>query len=467
MRVIAVDLGATSAKVFSTEFDGERIIMEEIGRFRTRGSRVPTHSGEILVWNLPRFLDNLKEILESEQFESISFDSWGVDFALFDDRGRLVSLPYHYRDRRTEGVMEKALKIIDRWELYERTGIQFMPINTIYQLYSMVFSDDPFLRISKKLLMTANVFSYWLSGEMFAERTLASTSQMMDLNGNWAFDILERLSIPIDILPSLVDSREVFGRKPKIVAGASHDTAAAVVSVPFEKRGIFVSLGTWALVGVELDKPLVTMESFEENFSNERGVDGKIRFLKNTTGMWILEECNSEWKYDYGRLVKEARNEKANSFINPDDEIFLPAGNMCERIADYLENRGMEVPKSIGEMARMIIESIAYNLAYHVFSIERITGEEYEVVHVVGGGARNELIAEILSEATGKIVKTGPYEATAAGNSLVQLMALGQLSSLEEAREVVRNSFEIKSFEPRGAIRFKERFEEWKEEFKK
>ena len=462
---MAVDLGATSVKVHLARFSEGVLEMSEVGRFRTHGTILPSKERDELRWNLPSFLERIRELVSSVEVDSISFDSWGVDFALFDSKGRLLSLPYHYRDSRTEGVMERALEVVDPWRLYSSTGIQFMPINTIYQLYSMVLDGDPLLKVADEFLMIADVFNYWFSGEMIAEYTLASTTQLLNVKtGSWNLDIASSLGIPSHLFPKVVKPATVIGDgSPKVVAGASHDTASAVVAVPFESKGVYVSLGTWALVGVELDEPIVNEESFEKNFTNEGGVEGRIRFLKNTTGMWILEECNRDWKRDYSELVRLAGESEIESFIDPDDPSFSKPGGMCERVMNYLERTNQRSPEGLGDMARVIYESIAHNLASVIEDIEGITREEYEVVHVVGGGSRNEFMNTLIANITGKEVRAGPHEATAVGNALVQLMALGELNSLEEVREVVRRSFEIKRYKPSNESFWSERHEMWKE----
>ncbi len=464
MKLLAVDLGATNVKIYISVFSKGKISLKELGRFRTRSVAIPFRHGEGLFWDIPSLLKSIEDILLGTDADSISFDSWGVDFALFDSKGRLLLLPYHYRDSRTEGIMEKALDVLKAQEIYNSTGIQFMPINTIYQLYSMVVEQDPLLQVADKFLMIADAFNYWFSGEMVEEYTLATTTQLVNVSTKtWDTGIAKRLEIPTEIFPEITNPATVIDyRKPKVVAGASHDTAAAVVAVPFESPGIFISLGTWALVGVELESPIVNEESFRKNFTNEGGVGGKTLFLKNTTGMWILEECNREWKRDYSEIVDLARESSSESFINPDDPIFLKPDKMCERVRDYLVKTKQRLPSSVGEIARMIYESVVYNLTSVIEDIEDITNQTYNVIHVVGGGTKSDLILQTLANASGKVVKSGPSEATAAGNVLAQLMALKHMSSLEEAREVVKNSFHIETYEPSNVKFWRERYETWK-----
>jgi rhamnulokinase len=395
-------------------------------------------------------------------------DTWGVDFALLDENGRLVSLPYHYRDVRTKGVMKKAFEVVPKDEIFQRTGIQFMEINTLYQLYSMVLSNDPFLKTAKHLLMIPDVFNFWLSGEMVSEYTIASTSQCYSVpDREWAYDLLEKLSIPTEIFPKVVPPGTVLGKcrvkkGMNVIATACHDTASAVVAVPLEGEGIYISSGTWFLVGTELEEPLLTEEAMERNFTNEGGY-GKIRFLKNATGMWLLEECNRIWKKDYSEIIESVRNVPGfQAFLDPDREEFLHPGNMPERIRNYLERTGQKILERIGEISRLIFESLAFNCRWIVEQIKELTGRRYEKIHIVGGAVKNDLLMGFIADATGKIVVAGPVDATPIGNALVQFIAMGEIKDLDEAREVVRKSFELKIFEPKNPELWSEKYEEWR-----
>jgi rhamnulokinase len=368
-------------------------------------------------------------------------DTWGVDFALLDENGRLVSLPYHYRDVRTKGVMKKAFEVVPKDEIFQRTGIQFMEINTLYQLYSMVLSNDPFLKTAKHLLMIPDVFNFWLSGEMVSEYTIASTSQCYSVpDGEWAYDLLEKLSIPTEIFPKVVPPGTILGKCRvkkgiNVIATACHDTASAVVAVPLEGEGIYISSGTWFLVGTELERPLLSKEALERNFTNEGGY-GKIRFLKNATGMWLLEECNRIWKKDYSEIIESVRN--------------------------YLERTGQKILERIGEISRLIFESLAFNCRWIVEQIKELTGKRYGKIHVVGGAVRNDLLMSFIASATGKTVVAGPVDATPIGNALVQLITLGAIANINEARKIVKESFELKTFEPENMEEWNEGYEEWK-----
>ena len=470
-KVVTVDLGATGAKISSFELKDGKLIHEELGRFRTQGLILRTGKDFSLVWNLPRFYEEIVKIITelNIEFESLAVDTWGVDYALLDSKGRLLSLPYHYRDKRTVGIMEKALERIGKERIYDRTGIQFMPINTLYQLYSMVLSEDELLNMADTFLMIPDLLNYWFTGEKVCEYTISSTTQFYDYrNETWAWDILEDLSIPLKIFPKIVKpgtilgESEVNGRKFKVVATTSHDTASAVVGVPFEKRGIYISSGTWSLVGVELEKPLVNEKSMEMNFTNEGGYGGRIRFLKNATGMWLIEQCNEKWKMSYGEMIDLARSGgRFSAFLDPDHTDFLLPGDMENKIAANLEKTGQKVPRDRGTFVRMLYENIVFNYKWIVESLESILSTEFEVIHVVGGASRNEFLNGLIADATGKMVIAGPHEATSYGNAMVQMMALNWLDNLEEARDVLRNSVELKVFEPKDTAVWNDMYEKW------
>jgi rhamnulokinase len=364
--------------------------------------------------------------------------------------------------------MKKAFEVVPKDEIFQRTGIQFMEINTLYQLYSMVLSNDPFLKTTKHLLMIPDVFNFWLSGEMVSEYTIASTSQCYSVpDREWAYDLLEKLSIPTEIFPKVVPPGTVLGKcrvkkGMNVIATACHDTASAVVAVPLEGEGIYISSGTWFLVGTELEEPLLTEEAMERNFTNEGGY-GKIRFLKNATGMWLLEECNRIWKKDYSEIIESVRNVPGfQAFLDPDREEFLHPGNMPERIRNYLERTGQKILERIGEISRLIFESLAFNCRWIVEQIKELTGKRYGKIHVVGGAVRNDLLMSFIASATGKTVVAGPVDATPIGNALVQLITLGAIADINEARKIVKESFELKTFEPENMEEWNEGYEEWK-----
>ena len=471
MKVISIDLGGTSGRVVLVEKKGSKLSLREIARFRTRGMFLPTKERNLLVWNTPKFYEELLNILNGleEDVKSLGIDSWGVDFVLLDSKGRLMFLPYHYRDERIMGVMEIVIEKLGRRKIYEETAIQFMPINTLYQLYSMVMSNDPLLDIARTFLMIADLFNYWLSGETVCEYTLATTSQCYSVPKNeWAFDILRALSIPTDIFPEVVKPGTVLGKAKniekdiKVIATACHDTASAVVAVPFEGEGIYISSGTWSLIGIESDEPIVNEKSLLNDFTNEGGV-GKIRFLKNTTGMWILEECNREWNLNYSEIIKKASSAKPFiAFIDPDDGRYLLPGGMTKKISEYLKETNQNIPENIGEFARLIFENLAFNYKWVIEKLEEIVERSFDTIYIVGGASRNDLVNQFTANVTGKRVVAGPYEATSLGNAVIQLITLCEISDMKEARKLIKESFPCREFLPEEASLWEDKYYQWR-----
>ena len=472
-KVISIDLGASGAKICSVGIKDGKFIHEEIGRFKTRGLVLRTNDRFSLVWNLPRFYEEIVNLLMNVEgeFESIAIDTWGVDFALLDSKGRLLFLPYHYRDERTVGVMEKALRRIGEERIYDRTGIQFMPINTLYQLYSMVLNDDDMLKMADTFLMIPDLLNYWFTGEKVCEYTISTTTQFYDYrNEDWAWDILEDLSIPTGIFPRIVSPGTILGeleledKKFKIIASASHDTASAVVGVPFDGEGIYISSGTWSLIGVELDEPLVNEKSRKLNFTNEGGYGGKIRFLKNATGMWLIEQCNEKWGMNYVEMIERAkRGKRFFAFLDPDHSDFLLPGNMEKKIVENLRRNGQRIPDDRETFIRLLYENMVFNYKWIVENLENILSTKFDVIHVVGGASRNDFLNSLIADAIGKTVVAGPYEATSYGNAMVQMISLGWLDGLNEARKTLRESVELRIFTPKETNLWDEMYRKWLE----
>jgi len=480
VSLCAVDLGAESGRCFLGTFDGERLSCREVHRF-------PNGPVEILGnlhWDVLRLYEEIKEGLGrcaraiEGTLSGIAVDTWGVDFALLDRRGCLLENPYHYRDRRTEGMMEVAFQRVPREEIYFRTGIQFMPINTLYQLLSMTVARTPVLEVAATLLMMPDLFTFWLGGEKACEFTDATTTQCFDpRSGRWAIDLLGRLGIPTHIWPAVVPPGTVVGTLREeiqeevglgpvpVIATASHDTASAVAAVPADgERFAYISSGTWSLVGAEIPAPLITDRSLAWNFTNEGGVGGRFRLLKNVMGLWLLQECRRTWTQQGEVLSYEdlmVLAEMAPPFgplIDPDREEFLRPGNMPMKIQSFCTRAGQNVPHEKGEIVRCILESLALKSRWVIEQLEALLGYQLVPVHIVGGGARNRLLCQMTADATGKPVVAGPTEATAMGNLLVQAMALGHLTSLDEIREVVRASSECVLYEPHPDGRWDEAY---------
>ena len=464
----AVDLGAQSGRVAIGRFDGRRLTVEEVHRF----PNVPVRVRGTLHWDALRLyadvLDGLRAATRKAKIDSLAVDAWAVDFGLIDRAGRLIQNPVHYRDPRRAAAVEGVFERVAPRELYERTGIQLLPINTIFELAAMAAESDPALATAERLLLIPDLFHYWLCGSRTSEFTNATTTQCFDaLAGRWVSDLLDRLDIPTGLLPEVVAAGTRLGPltdevadetglgEATVVATATHDTGAAVAAVPLRgDRSAYLSVGTWSLVGVEAREPFVTDAAFQANLTNEGGVDGTFRVLLNVTGLWLLHECRRIWSlsgrnYAFEELVALARSARPlRSFVDPNDPAFAEPGEMPTRIVDYCARTGQPAPQDEGAIVRCIFESLALKHAESLDVLGRVTGRELDEIHVVGGGANNELLCRWTAEAAERSVLAGPAEATLVGNLLVQAMALGEISSLEEAREVVRGSFNSVIYEP-------------------
>jgi rhamnulokinase len=467
---LAIDLGAESGRAFLGRFDGERVTLEEIHRFPNE----PVQLVDGLHWDVLSIFREIKRGLakaaaEVDGLESVGVDSWGVDFALLDREGALVSNPLNHRDHRTEGMVEKAFEWVPKEEIYETTGIQFIRINTLYQLLAM--RGSPLLEVTESLLLIPDLINYWLTGEKACEFTNATTTQLYSLQaGGWAPDLLQRMSLSVDVFPKIVPpatelgpllpevAEEVgLGAQHPVVAVASHDTASAVVAVPAEGESFaYISSGTWSLVGVETPEPVVTQEAMDANFTNEGGFGGRTRFLKNVMGLWLLQECRRIWaqegqEYSYEELTRLAEEAPASGpLVDPDHPSFLAPGDMPSRIRRFCEATDQRAPEEVGEVARCIFESLALKYQWVVAQTGEIAGQNVEAVHVVGGGSQNFLLCQLTADATRLPVLAGPVEATALGNVMVQAYARGYVGSLEEIRAVVSRSTDINRYTPGG-----------------
>jgi rhamnulokinase len=473
----AVDLGAQSGRVAVGRFDGERLSVTEVHRFEN----APVRTRGTLHWDILRLyqevLDGLRATArEAGRVDSVAVDSWGVDFGLVDRAGRLVQNPVHYRDGRRAHAMDALLERVPARELYERTGIQLMPINTVFELGAMAAERDPALAAAETLLLIPDLVHYWLCGVRTTERTNATTTQCFDpRRGDWATDLLERLDVPAALMPEIVQpgtllaplSREVADDTglggAVVVAAATHDTGSAVAAVPFREPGsAFVSAGTWSLVGLEVHEPVITDAAFAANLTNEGGVDGTFRLLRNVTGLWLVHECRRVWAlegndYSFDQLVALAKEAPPlRSFVEPNDPAFAEPGDMPARVRAFCAHTGQREPVEPGAVVRCILESLALKHAQTVELLATVTGVAPREIHVVGGGARNELLCRWTAEASSLPVLAGPEEATLLGNLLVQAMSLGEIGSLAEAREIVARSVAPVVYEPRETAEWSE-----------
>lgn len=470
LKMLAFDFGASSGRAILGIFDGNKLITEELHRF----SNDPVNVRGNFYWDILRLFHEIKQgIIKCvnvghKDIDSIGIDTWGVDYGLLDERGNLLGNPYHYRDTRTDGIMEEVFKIIPKGELYQKTGIQFMKFNTIFQLYSTKLNTPSMLDQAKTLLFIPDLLNYFLTGVKVTEYSIASTSQLLDpQTRTWSDEILDKLELPRQMLTDIVPSGTIIGKLSKtlaqelgigevnVVASASHDTASAVTAVPAANRDyVYISSGTWSLMGVEADEPIINEMSSQLAFTNEGGVSNKIRFLKNIMGLWLVQECKRQWNKEgdncsFAELEKLAREAKPFvSFVDPDDDAFMTPGNMPEKIRAFCKKTNQPVPESKGEVIRCVLQSLALKYRKTVESLEQILGKELPVVHMVGGGIKDTLLCQFTANATGRKVIAGPVEATSIGNLMTQAMALGKINSLQEIRQVVKNSFETTEYLP-------------------
>ena len=472
LTVLAVDLGAESGRITAVRFDGRSLDLEEVTRFPNRPVRVHGR----LQWNVLGLWEEITAGLQAAKRlypASIGVDAWGVDYAMLDSKGELVGLPVHYRDARTDGIPDKVFEKVPRREVFRKTGIQIIQINTLYQLFSLVEGKSPQLEIADTLLTIPALFHYWMTGTKACEYTNATTTQMLNVGSRtWAVELLERLEIPTHILPNVVEPGTRLGEYERVpvITPASHDTGSAVVAVPATADNFaYISSGTWSLAGLEVSQPVITDAALEANLTNEGGVFGTIRLLKNVMGLWIVQQCRATWRvegqeFSYADLVELATTAKPlQSIIAVNDERFLAHGDHPTRIRTFCEETEQAVPKSPGEIIRAVLESLA--LAYRdVFEkLEAVSGRSIEVIHIVGGGADNRLLDQMTADALGKPVLAGPREATVIGNGLVQLIALQELSDLRQARQVVREMGVVKRYEPEPSPAWEEAFDRYRQ----
>src|SRR5712692_1941150 len=464
-RMVAVDLGAESGRVVAADFDGDRLSLEEVRRF----PNLPVHLAGALQWDADKLREDvLAGLSGAGAFQSVGIDTWGVDFGLLDRSGNSLGNPGHYRDERTRGMIERAAARVPRQEIYRRTGVQFLEINIIYQLLALVLAGDARLRDADRLLTMPALVGRWLTPESVDEYTDATTTQCYDpVAGAWALDLLEQLGIPTHIFGPVVQPGTVLGPirdeldlgAAVVVAPGTHDTASAVAAVPFVsgKHAAYISSGTWSLVGLELPAPLINDATLNANLTNEGGVAGTTRLLKNVMGLWLVQECRRAWfaagnDYSYDQLLALAA--QAGPFvavIDPDDERLLRPGNMPALLVELAAESHQTLTADPGAIVRCVLESLAMKYRWTIERLESVTQREISLIHVVGGGARNALLCQMTADAGQRPVLAGPVEATAIGNVMLQAIALGLVDSLEQARELVRRSTEVRAYEPRSA----------------
>ncbi|MCH5330639.1 MAG: rhamnulokinase [Alistipes sp.] len=465
---LAADFGGGSGRVIAGRLHDGRLQMEEIYRFPNRQIKL----GNRLCWDFPALFEELKNGLKAAarkgfEVQGIGIDTWGVDFGLLDRCGNLIGNPVCYRDSRTEGVPEKLFSRIDCRQHYAVTGIQVMPINTLFQLYAMKQTRDPQLEIAERLLFMPDLFGYFLTGNHDNEYSIASTSELVDARRReWSFDTIRELGLPEKLFGKIIPPGTLRGYlkkdiadetglgQVKVFAIGSHDTASAVAAVPSQSRPVaFLSSGTWSLLGVEVDEPILTEEARLARFTNEGGVGGRIRFLQNITGLWILQRLMSEWKergeeQQYDIIIPQAAQARIDTVIPVDAAEFMNPASMEAAIADYCRIHSLAVPQSKAEMARCVLQSLAAKYKEAVQGMNRSLEKPIERLHIIGGGSQNALLNQLTANALGIPVHAGPVEATATGNILTQAMAEGEIADLEELRRIVARSFEPTIYYP-------------------
>jgi rhamnulokinase len=480
---LAFDLGAESGRAVLGSIHNDRLVLEELHRF----ANSPVHIANSLYWDILHQWSELQTGLAKaaasagDSLLSAGVDTWGVDYGLLAADDTLLGNPYHYRDSRTDGMVEAAFQVVPREEIYERTGVQFIQLNSLFQLYSMVKTNSPALKAASTFLNIPDLLNFWLTGEKASEFTIATTTQCYDPRaGTWANDMLDKLGIPPALFPKILQPGQILGKlRPAVsrdnntppipvVAVASHDTGSAVAAVPAEGRDyIYLSSGTWSLMGVELDQAIINPDTLKYNFTNEGGVLGTIRFLKNIMGLWLVQECRRQWersgeKFSYDDLTALAASAPAfGALVSPTDLRFLPPGGMIERIQGYCKETSQPIPHSKGEIVRCVLESLALEYRWVAEKLEMLVGRRLPTIHIIGGGSRNKLLNQFAANATGCRVIAGPVEATAIGNILMQAVTMGQLGSLSQARALVRRSFDVTTFEPHDPARWDEQYQRY------
>lgn len=480
-RVLAFDFGASSGRAIIGCFDGDKITLEEVHRF----SNDPVSVGGTVYWDVLRLFYEIKQgIIKAKiagGFDSIGIDTWGVDFGLIDSEGKLMENPVHYRDARTAGLVDEAFKTMPKEKLYCITGIQFMELNTLFQLIALKKYRPWMLERADKMLFMPDLFGYMLTGKMCAEYSIASTSQLIDLDKRtWSKEILDAFGIKESVFAPLVQPGTVLGELSKeiceecgvdpvpVISVCGHDTQSAITSVPCEDGDFaFLSSGTWSLFGTELDKPIVNETSMNINITNEGGFDGSTGFLKNIIGLWLIQESRRQWKregkeYSYADLEKLAlAAEPFKCFIDPDAPEFVPHGNIPERVREFCRKTGQYVPETVGEIMRCIYESLAMKYRLTFEKLRECTERDYPVIHVIGGGTKDGLLCQMTANSCDRTVKAGPIEATVMGNVAVQLMSDGSVKNIGQARKIVADSSELKTFEPKDTDKWAGAYEDF------
>lgn len=475
MEVLALDLGASNGRAYRARLRDGNLSFAEMDRFE----HAPVSMSGHLYWDFPGLFARVKQAIQKAaadaRFESLGIDAWGLDFGCLDRNGELLANPHYHRDAQADGAMKKLLNRMSREEIFDRTGVQFIPANSLYHLYAMKLRRASAVEHAEKLLMIPDLIRYFLTGQAFTEWTIATTTQMVNIaSGVWDEQIAGIVGIPPSILcplvhpgtrlgPLLPQLQEELALGPApVVAVGEHDTASAVVAVPAaEQEFAYISCGTWALVGTEIARPVVTGEALKDNFTNEGGVGGTYRLLKNVTGLWLLQRAMRQWggadrTVTYPAILAEAAAAgPSRAFVDPDDPRFVNPLSMVDAVQSFCRERGEPAPEGRGQIARCILESLALKFSHVIRQTERLTGRQFPVIHLVGGGSRNPLLCQYTANASGRPVLAGPAEASAIGNAMVQYMALGEVGSLRDMRAIVKRSFPVTVYEAKDDGRWR------------
>lgn len=478
-NVLSIDFGASNGRAILCRFDGEKIELQEIHRF----SNDPVIVNGTMYWDVLRLYHEIKQSLiacaKIEKIDSLGIDTWGVDFGLIDKDGNLISNPVHYRDKRTDGMLEKAFALLDKQKFYGITGNQFMEINTAFQLLSVVNNNPQAISSAESLLLMPDLFNFFLTGIKKTEYSIASTTQLLDARRRqWSDEVISALGIKRSLFTDIIPTATKIGTLTSdlcqelnidvcdVIAVAGHDTQCAMASVPSEKDDfIFLSCGTWSLLGTELEAPVINATAEKCNLTNEGGYLGKTSFLKNIIGLWLIQETRRQWQkenknYSFAGMEILARStEPLKCFIDPDAPEFVPSGNIPERVIQYCRETEQYVPQNDGEVLRCIYDSLAMKYRYSVEQLELCTEKKYDCIHMVGGGTKDTLLSQLTANSCCKNVISGPVEATVLGNAVLQLLACGKIADLKSARKIIKNSEKTTTFIPQCT-------EQWNKSYK-
>lgn len=467
--VLAFDFGASTGRAIRCSYDSQKLDYQEVHRFHN----VPVYENEHLCWNFPQLVGEVKTaIRKCGQVDSLAFDTWGVDYGLLDDSGNLMGLPVNYRDVRTNGAPERMFQQMAPEDLYAATGNQIMPINTLFQL---LVEDN---HQAKQLLFMPDLFAWTLCGSRTTEKSIASTSQMLDpVSGTWREDVVKYTGFSTGVFPEIVDCATVCGtyHEMKIIKVAGHDTQCAIAAMPCSdaREVAFLSCGTWSLIGCELDQPVLTAQSMADELSNELGANGKINYLKNISGLWLIQEIRRNFKasgknYSYNDMEQLARREPAfTCFIDPDAPEFASPGDTPGKIRAFCERTGQRMPETDGALVRCIYESLAMKYRFAIEQTQKNTGKRFEILHLLGGGTKDSFLCQMAADSLGIPVIAGPTEATALGNILLQLIALGDIPDLDYGRKLIRTQEKVTEYSPNSRPELEEAYHLFRDYMKK